>query len=85
MARLKDDGYGMSIRREIESRTRRGVSIGATLERLERKGFLFEVSGTDPLTLGSMAALFGLVALVASYVPAMRASRLDPVQALRND
>ncbi len=48
-------------------------------------GILFEVFGTDPLTLGSMAALFGLVALVASYVPAMRASRLDPVQALRND
>ena len=37
--RLEGQGYGMSIRREIEKRTERGVSIGAiyaTLERLEK-------------------------------------------------
>jgi DNA-binding PadR family transcriptional regulator len=41
--RLEGQGYGMSIRREIEKRTERGVSIGAiyaTLERLEKKGYL---------------------------------------------
>jgi PadR family transcriptional regulator PadR len=41
--RLDGDGYGMSIRREIERRTSRAVSIGAiyaTLERLEKKGYL---------------------------------------------
>lgn len=41
--RLEGQGYGMSIRREIEKRTSRGVSIGgiyATLERLEKKGYL---------------------------------------------
>jgi ABC-type antimicrobial peptide transport system permease subunit len=48
-------------------------------------GLLFEVSGTDPLTLILVTALFGGVALVASYVPALRASRLDPVEALRVD
>ncbi len=50
VARLNSDGYGMSIRREIESRTRRGVSIGAiyaTLERLERKGFLSSREGVS--------------------------------------
>ena len=47
-------------------------------------GLLFGVSGTDPITLVAVAALFGLVAVVASYVPALRASRLDPVQALRS-
>ena len=46
--RLKDHGYGMSIRREIEKRTGRGVSIGAiyaTLERLEKKGYLTSWEG----------------------------------------
>jgi DNA-binding PadR family transcriptional regulator len=43
VARLEDDAYGMSIRREIESRSGRSVAIGAvysTLERLEDKGFV---------------------------------------------
>lgn len=48
-------------------------------------GLLFEVRGTDPLTLIAVTILFGLVALVASYIPAVRASRLDPVEALRVD
>ena len=48
-------------------------------------GLLFGVSGTDPITIVSVAAVFGLVAVFASYVPAFRASRLDPVQALRSE
>ena len=43
VARLDDDAYGMSIRREIETRAGRPVAIGAvysTLERLEDKGFV---------------------------------------------
>jgi DNA-binding PadR family transcriptional regulator len=46
--RLEGQGYGMSIRREIEERTGRGVSIGAiyaTLERLEKKGYLSSWEG----------------------------------------
>ena len=43
VARLGDDSYGMEIRREIEARTGRAVSIGAvyaTLDRLETKGYV---------------------------------------------
>lgn len=46
--RLNDQGYGMSIRREIEQRTGRAVSIGAiyaTLERLEKKRYLTSWEG----------------------------------------
>lgn len=56
------------------------VALGGLMGRL-----LFEVSGTDPLTLASVTALFGLVAFAASYIPALRASRLDPMEALRYD
>lgn len=44
---------------------------------------LFEVDPTDPLTLISVALLLGVTAIVASYVPARRALRIEPVSALR--
>jgi putative ABC transport system permease protein len=47
------------------------------------KTLLFEVSATDPTTFGAIAILFVLVALAASYIPARRASRIDPMAALR--
>jgi putative ABC transport system permease protein len=46
---------------------------------------LFGVSSTDPLTFSATAALLAVVALVASYVPAARSARLDPLIALRDD
>lgn len=49
------------------------------------KSQLFEVNATDPVTFVSVAALLVTVALVATLVPALRASRLDPVQALRKE
>ncbi len=61
-----------------------GLGGALALSRL-MTGLLFEVSGSDPLTMAVVTALFGLVALVASYIPARRASRLDPVEALRLD
>jgi len=46
-------------------------------------GLLFEVSATNPTTYIGVAVLFVSVALVASYFPARRASRVDPAAALR--
>jgi ABC-type antimicrobial peptide transport system permease subunit len=45
---------------------------------------LYHVSATDPLTFAAIAALFLLVALAASSIPAWRAARVDPVIALRS-
>ena len=49
------------------------------------QSLLFEVSAVDPLALASAGALLIVVAVFAAYVPARRATRIDPVQALRAD
>ncbi len=46
---------------------------------------LYGVSPRDPLTIASVAGLFVLTAFLASSVPALRASRVDPLVALRQD
>ena len=56
-----------------------GRAASSSLERL-----VFGVSASDPLTLAAVAATLALVALMASLVPAYRASRLDPATVLRN-
>jgi predicted permease len=46
---------------------------------------LFGVSASDAATLSSVAVLLGVVALAASYIPAQRATRVDPIVALRDE
>ena len=46
---------------------------------------LYDVTATDPLTYIVLVALLGFIALIASYIPARRAMRVDPVIALRNE
>ena len=59
-----------------------GIAGALALTRV-MTSMLFQVSATDPETFAVIALLFLLVALVASYIPAWRASRLDPMASLR--
>ena len=61
-----------------------GIAASLALTRVLEK-YLFQVTATDPLTFVSVGALLAGVAFAAAYVPARRASRVDPVVALRRD
>jgi predicted permease len=65
-----------------------GIGVGALASFLVARliaSLLFGVSPNDPPTFAATILLLGLVALVAGYVPARRASRVDPAVALRSD
>jgi predicted permease len=57
--------------------------LGALAGARYLSGMLFGVAPTDVTTFGGVAALFAIVALVAVYIPAYRATRVDPLIALR--
>jgi ABC-type antimicrobial peptide transport system permease subunit len=59
-----------------------GVVASLAISRL-LTSLLFGISATDPLTFIGVAVLLSLVALAASFIPAYRATRVDPVTALR--
>jgi putative ABC transport system permease protein len=61
-----------------------GVGVALVLTRILR-GYLFEITPTDPVTFVSTALLLGTVALLACYLPARRAARSDPMAALRHE
>jgi putative ABC transport system permease protein len=61
-----------------------GLAAALALTRL-MQGLLYDVSAADPLTLLCVATTLVAVALLASYVPARRAVRVDPLVALRSE
>jgi ABC-type antimicrobial peptide transport system permease subunit len=61
-----------------------GLAGAAAVMRL-LQNFLFGVTAADPITYAATAAIFLTVALAASYVPARRATRGDPLRALREE
>jgi putative ABC transport system permease protein len=65
-----------------------GIVIGAAMAVAATRvleSMLYDVSPTDPIAFGTVALLVAAVALVASYVPARRALRIDPAETLRAD
>src|SRR5207249_4291324 len=73
---MRDAGYLLIV----------GVAAGTGLSLLAGRAassLLFGLKPYDPLTLGTAAALLTAIGAVASFVPARRASKLDPMVALR--
>jgi putative ABC transport system permease protein len=61
-----------------------GIAAALGLTRL-MASLLFGVSATNPLTFTAVALLLTVVALAASFLPARRAMRVDPIVALHHD
>jgi ABC-type antimicrobial peptide transport system permease subunit len=80
------------VQRSVIAKTLRlaliGIAAGAVASLLLSKAIaalLFNTAPTDPVTFAAMVLLIGTVALLAGYIPARRASRINPMVALRNN
>lgn len=74
-------GRGLSL-------TLMGLAIGLALAMVLSRfvaGFLYGLSPNDPATLAAVVALLGAVAFAAAYLPARRAARINPIEALRSE
>ena len=74
------------VLRQSVALTSLGIMFGLTAAAMVTrsiKGLLFGLSPLDPTTFLAVALLFVLIATLASYVPARRATRVDPLVALR--
>jgi predicted permease len=80
------------VRRDVLSRALSVIALGGAAGLLGSlatsrvlAGLLFQVQPVDPVALGAACLLLGLVALAAAYLPARRATRVDPAIALRSE
>jgi len=65
-----------------------GLAIGSTLSLVSGRALrslLFGVTSTDPLTYGGVVAVLACASLIACWIPGWRASRVDPMEALREE
>jgi ABC-type antimicrobial peptide transport system permease subunit len=61
-----------------------GLAIAIGVTRFMR-AMLLDISPTDAPTLAAVSALLIAVAIAASFIPAYRAARIDPIQAIRHE
>jgi putative ABC transport system permease protein len=59
--------------------------VGALITARGIRHLLFDVSPTDPTTIAAIAALLGAVTFLACYIPARRAAKVDPMEAIRHE
>jgi ABC-type antimicrobial peptide transport system permease subunit len=80
------------VQRSVLAKTLRlaviGIATGAIVSLVVSRtiaALLFDTNPTDPLAFAATVLLIGGVALLAGYLPARRASRINPMVALRNN
>ena len=76
----------MLVLKQVGMMTAIGAVIGLAGAFALSKGaqsMLYQMSGADPAVMAASVIVLALVALAAGYVPALRASRVDPMHALR--
>ena len=81
-----------AVRRQVVSQGAKVVAVGVVLgvaaavasTRL-LGALLFDVKAVDPIVFAAMSATMIGIGVLASYMPARRASNVDPIEALRND